>query len=196
MASLEAWTNSTLELASSQVEKSFGIILSFLGCVHCIPNFKKDAEDEVSSQTSEEKYFNSPDIFAIDLFDGENFRETLISLMVTVAGKLNRDHSSSDNVTIFKLIIEVIDYTLFNYKTISAAKSVSHSIYKTLVREKSTLPIVQYYYIISYQLVISYICFNVYFELTIFCLESFLYPQTVVQPFLLLDTSESDGTPP
>ncbi len=100
------------------------------------------------------KYFTSPDLFAIDLFDGENFRETLLSLMVAVVGKLQRDHSAtSDNVTIFKLIIEVVDYTLFNYKTITAGKSVSHSIYKSLVKEKSTLPIVQYYYIISYQLV-------------------------------------------
>ena len=51
------------------------------------------------------KYFNTPDIFAIDLFDGENFRDILVTLMRQVIGKLKM--GTSDNVVTTKLIIEV-----------------------------------------------------------------------------------------
>ena len=120
------------------------------------------------------KYFNAPDIFAIDLFDGENFRHTLVTLMGQVIGKL-RMAATSDNVVTTMLAIEVcgsfgavsthedtnpcllcaqiLDYTLFSYKAIHAPKGLTASIYRTLVKEKSTLPIVQYYCIIAYQLV-------------------------------------------
>ena len=42
MTLLEAWSNSVAELANSQVEKSLGIILSFLGCVQCLPNIRDE----------------------------------------------------------------------------------------------------------------------------------------------------------
>ena len=51
------------------------------------------------------KYFNTPDIFAIDLFDGENFRDNLVTLMANVIRKLQS--TTSDNVVITNLIVEV-----------------------------------------------------------------------------------------
>lgn len=37
MTLLEQWTLAQAELSTAQVEKSLGIILSFLGCVQCLP---------------------------------------------------------------------------------------------------------------------------------------------------------------
>ena len=51
------------------------------------------------------KYFNTPDFFAIDLFEGENFRDNLVTLMQQVVAKLK--DTISDNYALMKLIIEV-----------------------------------------------------------------------------------------
>lgn len=50
-------------------------------------------------------YYNLPDIFAIDLFDGENFRDNLIILAQKIFHTLK--DSTSDNVTLIQMLIEV-----------------------------------------------------------------------------------------
>ena len=59
----------------------------------------------------EELYFKEQDIFAIDLFEGENFRENLVQLMKKVLVRLK--DCPSDNVSSLKLIIKVCHLLMF-----------------------------------------------------------------------------------
>lgn len=122
-----------------------------------------------------ELYFTDRDSFAIDLFNGENFRDHLVILTQKILLRLK--DSPSDNVSALKFIIKILDYALFPADSANtsnpndfslldefapekleslvieeAPKNIFNSIYQTIEKKKESIPMLHYTRIAEYHL--------------------------------------------